>query len=291
MASLGTILCDLMGARIAEPDEQREDLCRRAKAGEFAANPLHALLHPYFGGLPAKGSVAVAKRRTFTYATTKPAKGGAPKEADGGSGSSSSGSDVSPPSPFSSVASSRGAKAAMSKHGSAPGALGPVGPADGVARSGSGAGGAGGVSGGKSGSKSGGSSGTASESGSASEGEEGPPAATPPPDMPELPRMSTPWIVRKNMESVLIKYKVPAGLDVALYNVMLNGVSVYTGVDTSYEQQELKPTECYRFQVTAFVKGKWLPLSRPLLVNDCTAYREKYCRDHDCSHLSSVDLA
>ena len=68
----------------------------------------------------------------------------------------------------------------------------------------------------------------------------------------------TPWIVEKRGAkldvSVLVEWKPYKGSK--YYNLLLDGVSVYSGPKTVFQLNNLRETKCYRIAVAAFVQDK-----------------------------------
>jgi hypothetical protein len=92
---------------------------------------------------------------------------------------------------------------------------------------------------------------------------------------------------------------------VSLFQVVLNGVSVYSGPATPesmedgvdptsaiyyYAMNGVRPQQCYRFQVAYFAQGasRWSDLSSRLWVNDCSTFRAKLCRERGCDKGGSA---
>jgi hypothetical protein len=54
------------------------------------------------------------------------------------------------------------------------------------------------------------------------------------------------------------------------YNVMLDGISVYSGPETKFVLNNLRETRCYRVTVAAFINHHgWTPQSKALHMNEC----------------------
>lgn len=100
-------------------------------------------------------------------------------------------------------------------------------------------------------------------------------------------RPGPPWIVSKARDTVQIEWRHQDTAE--LYNLMLNGVSVYSGTGTSFKAVGLRLRKCYRFQIAYYelgqaegCKDEWSELSSQLYVNDCTSVRSKLCREGGC---------
>ena len=82
----------------------------------------------------------------------------------------------------------------------------------------------------------------------------------------------TPWIsklVSANSDvSATVKWTPVTGSK--YYNLLLDGVSAYSGPANEFKIDNLRESKCYRVTVAAFVKGKgWTPLSKALHINRC----------------------
>ena len=94
----------------------------------------------------------------------------------------------------------------------------------------------------------------------------------------------TPWIISKAGSGLDVKVLVGwvAYKGSNYYNLLLDGVSAYSGPETRFQLNNLREGRCYRVQVAAFVKtgatdpkspgksvGHWTPPSHSLHVNRC----------------------
>lgn len=71
MTDIAIILCGYVASHMATFDLRGRDLCRKMKNGYYQENPLHALRHPYFDDYLTKDQMPLAERNNYVY-TPKP---------------------------------------------------------------------------------------------------------------------------------------------------------------------------------------------------------------------------
>ena len=230
LADVAVIMCGYIAPHMSKMDVRGRDLCKKMKLGEYQANPLAALRHPYFSDYLKKEQMPIVDRNNYIYmpgpaCDCKSKKRlGVPKrhaQADTGRENAENGiADESKPEskpkmptgqksaglPF--LGAGRGAFRLKNMTMGAPTGSAPM----------------------------------------------------------------TPWIsklVSANSDvSATVKWTPVTGSK--YYNLLLDGVSAYSGPANEFKIDNLRESKCYRVTVAAFVKGKgWTPLSKALHINRC----------------------
>jgi len=257
MVSVGVIMCDMLGRRVAEWPKSGDALCEQMKNGTFANNPLLALKEPFFEDLPNSTSLPKDAVETYTYfpppsesndATKKKKKN---EEKNGDKEGKKNGTGSGPD------AKNDDGRRQKEDASSAP-EISATTP-------------------------------------SPAQQEQQP--VTEKPDICARSRPSPPWVVSKDSDGSLhIEWNRRPEAEV--YELTLNGVSVYSGTGTEYKAAGVNLRKCYRFQVAYFSRASseacedgWSGQSPQLYVNDCTAVRSKLCREGGCEKGGSNSLS
>jgi len=109
-------------------------------------------------------------------------------------------------------------------------------------------------------------------------------AAVPPNDVPK------PMVHAKTSQSVTLKWADLPGKDHLIWNLIMNQVSVFSGVQHMYHQVGLAPDSCYSFQLAYYWNGQWSQFSRPVNVSTAAAGGDvdPFAIDAELSQLRSI---
>eukprot|EP00750_Incisomonas_marina_P021706 INCI4640.1.p1 GENE.INCI4640.1~~INCI4640.1.p1 ORF type:complete len:957 (-),score=141.99 INCI4640.1:134-3004(-) len=99
-----------------------------------------------------------------------------------------------------------------------------------------------------------------------------------------------PGVRSKTSHSVTLQWSDMAGKDHLIWNLLMNRVSVFSGVEHSYEQTGLAPASCYSFQLAYYWKGQWSQFSSPVNVSTTAASEDvdPFAIDAELNQLRKV---
>ncbi len=84
----------------------------------------------------------------------------------------------------------------------------------------------------------------------------------------------TPTLASKTSTTVRLSWAGIPGKNHLIWNLLMNRVSVYSGVEHGYEQAGLAPASCYTFQLAYYWRGQWSQFSSPFNVSTAATSEE-----------------